>query len=44
MRYSSAALVLATAFIGNVAAGPVQHLHQHQHFHEKKAELVNRQE
>ena len=43
MRYSSAALVLATALIGHVAAGPVQHAHSHQRFHEKKAELVNRE-
>ena len=44
MRYSYAALVLATAFVGRVAAGPLHHAHQHQHFHEKKeAELVNRE-
>jgi hypothetical protein len=38
MRYSCTALVLATALISRVAAGPVKHAHQH--FHEKKdAEL-----
>jgi hypothetical protein len=35
-------LVLATAFVSRVAAGPVKHAHQHAHFHAKKdAELVN---
>jgi len=36
MRYSSAALVLATVAIGQVAAGPFQHVH-HAHLHAKKA-------
>jgi hypothetical protein len=36
MRYLHAALVLATALVGGVAASPVRHVHQHQRFHEKK--------
>jgi len=39
MRYSYSALVLATAAVGQVAAGPFQHVH-HAHLHAKKgAEL-----
>ncbi|KAI9741477.1 MAG: hypothetical protein M1818_004283 [Claussenomyces sp. TS43310] len=34
MRYSYAALVLATATIGQVCAGPLKH--SHMHFHDKK--------
>jgi hypothetical protein len=34
MRYSCTALVLATALVSRVAAGPVHHAHQH--VHEKK--------
>jgi len=36
MRYSYSALVLATVVIGQVAAGPFQHVH-HAHLHAKKA-------
>lgn len=40
MRCSYTALVLATATIGQVVAGPVNHAHAHRHFHAKKdAEL-----
>jgi hypothetical protein len=40
MRYSSAVLVLATAFVSTVVAGPVQHMHGHQHVHAKKCVLL----
>jgi len=40
MRCSYTALVLATATIGQVVAGPVNHAYAHRHFHAKKdAEL-----
>lgn len=36
MRCSYTALVLATATVGQVVAGPVNHAHAHRHFHAKK--------